>query len=74
MPDAGAAGPDAAKVVNLTGKLRPDGTLDWTPPAGSAWRILRFGTSLLGTTNHPAAPKRPGWKWTSSMARRCGAT
>ncbi len=60
MPDAAATGPDAAKVVNLTGKLRPDGTLDWTPPAGSAWRILRFGTSLLGTTNHPAAPEATG--------------
>lgn len=59
-PDAAASGPDAAKVVNLTGKLRPDGTLDWTPPAGSAWRILRFGTSLLGTTNHPAAPEATG--------------
>lgn len=60
MPDAGATGPAAAQVIDLTAKLRPDGTLDWVPPAGNAWRILRFGTSLLGTTNHPAAPEATG--------------
>jgi hypothetical protein len=59
-PDAGATGPDAASVVNLTSKLRADGTLDWTPPAGSAWRILRFGSSLLGTVNHPAPAEATG--------------
>lgn len=59
-PDAGAAGPAPARVVDLTGKLRADGTLDWTPPAGNAWRILRIGSSLLGTTNHPAAPEATG--------------
>jgi len=59
-PDSAATGPSAAQVIDLTGKLRPDGTLDWTPPAGTAWRILRFGASLLGTTNHPAAPEATG--------------
>jgi hypothetical protein len=58
------AGPDvagiaAADVVDLTGKLRPDGKLDWTPPAGR-WKVLRFGYSLLGTTNHPATVEATG--------------
>ena len=40
-------------VVDLTARMHPDGTLDWTPPAGD-WVVLRFGYSLLGITNHPA--------------------
>ena len=39
--------------------MRPDGTLDWTPPRGR-WRIVRMGWSLLGTTNHPASPESTG--------------
>ena len=46
-------------VVDLTSKLRADGTLDWNPPAGN-WVILRFGYSLLGITNHPATPEATG--------------
>ncbi|MDF8333871.1 glycosyl hydrolase [Novosphingobium cyanobacteriorum] len=60
QPDAETRGVDPATIVNLTGKLRPDGTLDWTPPKGSAWRIVRLGASLLGTTNHPAPPEATG--------------
>jgi alpha-L-rhamnosidase/Glycosyl hydrolases family 2, sugar binding domain/F5/8 type C domain len=48
-----------ADVVDLTSKMKPDGTLDWTPPP-SSWTILRFGYSLLGTTNHPATPEATG--------------
>ena len=39
--------------------MRPDGTLDWTPPAGN-WVVLRFGYSLLGITNHPATAEATG--------------
>ncbi len=46
-------------VVDLTSKMRPDGTLDWTPPAGN-WVVLRFGYSLLGITNHPATAEATG--------------
>ena len=46
-------------VVDLTAKLQPDGTLDWTPPAGH-WMVLRIGYSLLGITNHPATPEATG--------------
>ena len=46
-------------VLDLTSKMRPDGTLDWTPPAGK-WVVLRFGYSLLGIMNHPATPEATG--------------
>jgi hypothetical protein len=58
-----APGVAPGKVIDLTGKLRPDGTLDWTPPAlpsGGHWRVLRLGYSLLGTMNHPATPEATG--------------
>jgi hypothetical protein len=46
-------------VIDLTSKMRADGTLDWTPPA-DRWVILRFGYSLLGITNHPATAEATG--------------
>ncbi len=46
-------------VIDLTSKMRPDGRLDWTPPAGN-WVVLRFGYSLLGITNHPATAEATG--------------
>lgn len=52
-------GPDPQRVIDLTGRLRPDGTLDWTPPRGT-WRILRLGWTLTGKTNHPASPEATG--------------
>jgi hypothetical protein len=36
---------DLEKVVDLTDKLVPDGTLNWSPPGGS-WRVLRFGCTI----------------------------
>ena len=56
---ADAKGVDPKQVIDLTARLKPDGTLDWTPPAGH-WRVLRLGYSLLGTTNHPASPEATG--------------
>ncbi len=40
-------------IVNLTGKLRPDGILDWEVPAGR-WTIVRFGTRNNGAITRPA--------------------
>ena len=48
-----------ADIVDLTSKMKPDGTLNWTPPAGK-WVVMRFGYSLLGITNHPASPEGTG--------------
>ncbi len=58
-PADGATGIAASSVLDLTDKMKPDGSLDWTPPKGQ-WRVLRFGHSLLGTTNHPAPAEATG--------------
>jgi len=50
---------DPAKVIDLTAKMRPDGTLDWDPPAGK-WIVLRLGYGLTGEVNHPATPAATG--------------
>jgi hypothetical protein len=52
-------GIDPARVIDLSGKLRADGTLDWVLPKGR-WRIVRLGYSLTGKTNHPATPEATG--------------
>jgi len=46
-------------VIDLSGKMRPDGTLDWTPPVGK-WMILRLGYSLTGHENGPAPAEATG--------------
>jgi hypothetical protein len=59
-PPADAAAVVAADgVVELTSRMRADGSLAWTPPAGE-WLVLRFGYSLLGITNHPATAEATG--------------
>ena len=68
MPDLyGFATPDLSSaavihksdVIDLSAKLHPDGTLDWTSPAG-AWVVLRIGYSLTGSTNNPATREATG--------------
>ena len=46
-------------VIDLTSKVKSDGTLDWNVPTGN-WMILRFGYSLTGHENHPASPEATG--------------
>jgi hypothetical protein len=48
-----------ADVIDLTDRLKADGTLDWTPPSGR-WVVLRFGYSLTGRQNNPASPEGTG--------------
>lgn len=46
-----------SKVVDLTGKMKPDGRLEWDVPEGK-WVILRLGHTPLGgegNKNHPAS-------------------
>ena len=50
-----------ADVVDLTARMRKDGTLDWQVPAGR-WTVLRMGYSLTGTKNHPASPEATGFE------------
>lgn len=62
-PADDAAGILPGQVIDLTAKLKADGTLDWTPPPlpnGGKWRVIRLGWSLLGTTNHPATAEATG--------------
>ena len=59
LPVATADAISKSEVIDLTSKMHPDGTLDWTPPAGQ-WVVLRFGYSLLGITNHPATAEATG--------------
>ena len=59
-------------VVDLTSKMQPDGTLNWTPPAGR-WIVLRLGYSLTGKTNHPASPEATGLEVDKLSAEHCKA-
>ncbi len=43
----------AAQIIDLTGKLYADGTLNWKVPAGQ-WTIMRFGVRNNGAVTHPA--------------------
>jgi hypothetical protein len=56
-------GPEAViarrDVIDLTGRMAPDGTLDWIPPAGR-WRVIRLGYSLTGQENAPAPAEATG--------------
>jgi len=57
-PDTTDAIP-SGDVVDLTSRMKPDGTLEWNAPAGN-WIVLRMGYSLTGRTNHPASPEATG--------------
>lgn len=46
-------------VINLTGEMKSDGTIEWNVPAGR-WTILRLGYSLTGHQNSPASPEATG--------------
>ncbi len=58
-PAAADAPIPAGRVIDLTSKLRADGTLDWRPPAGT-WTILRIGYALTGQQNGPAPAEATG--------------
>lgn len=56
--DVPAPGPDT--VIDLTNRVDANGNLHWAPPKGRNWRVIRFGWSLTGKTNHPATPEATG--------------
>jgi alpha-L-rhamnosidase len=49
------------QIVDLTGKMRPDGSLNWQVPEGN-WAVVRMGYSLTGKKNHPATPEATGFE------------
>jgi len=58
-------------VIDLTSKMRPDGTLEWDVPTGK-WIILRLGYSLTGEKNHPASPEATGYEVDKLSAQHVG--
>jgi hypothetical protein len=54
------AGIDPASVIDLTKRMKPDGTLDWQPGDGRKWTVLRFGMALTGHQNGPAPKEATG--------------
>ena len=52
---------DPSKAVVLTGKVAPDGKLDWKVPAGT-WAIYRIACAPTGTKNGPANPEATGYE------------
>lgn len=58
-------------VIDLTAKMRPDGTLDWDAPVGR-WMILRMGYSLTGKKNHPASQEATGYEVDKLSAQHVG--
>lgn len=49
----------SSDVIDLTGKMKSDGTLDWEAPTGE-WTVLRLGYSLTGAKTRPATPSGSG--------------
>ena len=49
----------AREVLDLTGRMMPDGHLTWDVPA-SEWLLLRFGHTANGMKNHPVAETGEG--------------
>lgn len=49
----------ARDVIDLTGRMSADGTLDWQPPAGR-WVVVRMGYGLTGKENGPASEEATG--------------
>jgi len=58
-PDQQTLSIPPGNVIDLTGKLAPDGTLGWDAPPGE-WIVLRTGMTTTGTRNAPASPEGEG--------------
>ena len=56
IPDGAEAA--KASVLDLTGSMQPDGTFNWTAPAG-AWTVYRFGYTATGALCDPAPANMP---------------
>jgi hypothetical protein len=59
VPVSASEAIDKNSVIDLTGKMQSDGSLDWNLPPGR-WVIVRLGYSLLGIRNHPATLEATG--------------
>jgi hypothetical protein len=50
---------DPARMIDLTGRLQRDGTLDWDAPPGR-WLVLRFGHTPTGARTKHGRPENLG--------------
>lgn len=48
-------------VINITDKMKANGTLTWDVPAGN-WTVFRMGYSLTGSKNSPAVQAGVGYE------------
>jgi hypothetical protein len=58
-PDWASATINTKDVLNLTDRLKADGSLDWEAPEGN-WMIVRFGCAPLGRFTGPLAREFAG--------------
>lgn len=56
-PEANIIAPN--RIVDLSSRLQPDGTLNWDAPAGD-WTLVRFGHTSTGQGNGPAPASGSG--------------
>lgn len=49
------------KILDISDKLSPDGTINWNAPEGE-WLILRMGMAPTGVYNEPACPDATGYE------------
>lgn len=85
LPPANAPTQDAAaipvnRVIDLTRRLKADGSVDWEAPPGR-WTLLRIGYTTTGLPNHPSQDEGTGLEvdkmsrhalrrhWESSLGR-----
>ena len=52
---------DSEKILDLSDRMAPDGSLDWEVPDGR-WTLLRFGHVNIGYKNGPAPAEATGWE------------
>ena len=58
-----------SSVLDLTAKMLPDGSLDFNPPSGGRWTVLRIGHVNGLYRNGPAPAEATGWEC-SKLSRR----
>lgn len=58
-PDGTRRGVRKSAVVDLTARMKADGTLEWTAPHGR-WVVVRLGYSLTGHENSPTTAAATG--------------
>lgn len=59
IPEESVVAPQT--VIDLTSRMKPDGSLDWQIPAGE-WTIMRFVSRATGATTRPAPTPGHGFE------------